>query len=97
MNMLNPKFTDNFLDGFKSSFQFIGKNHLKGSWAYWLLGVTVAFACTMFYVANLNGQFTQSQGAADSYETITSDELTADYHVAVVSGGQSNLIRWDPE
>jgi hypothetical protein len=40
----------------------------------------------------------QSQGAADSDETITaSDELTADDHVAVASGEQSNLIRWDPE
>jgi hypothetical protein len=45
----------------------------------------------------LNGQFTQIQGANDSYETITSNELTADYHVAVTSGPQSNLIRWDPE
>lgn len=98
MNMLDPKFTDNFLEGLKGSFRFVGKNHLKGAWAYWLLGVTVAFAGTMIYIANLNGQFMQSQGAADSYETITnSDELTADYHVAVASGEQSNLIRWDPE
>jgi hypothetical protein len=63
MNMLDPKFTDNFLDGLKGSFRFVGKNHLKGAWAYWLLGVTVAFAGTMLYVANLNGQFMQSQGA----------------------------------
>lgn len=100
MRMVNPRLTDNVIAGLRHSFTFVAKKHLHSSLAYWLLGLTVAFASTMIYISSEQGTFLFSN--AETTETLTelvsSEELlTSDYYLAVASGEKTNLIRWDPE
>lgn len=97
MRMVDQTIAQKALKSLNKGFTVVAKRHLHSAWVFALLGITVAFVATLFYFYDSRGEFSQTLASAENYAELVGPEMTADYHVAVASGENTNLIRWDPE